>query len=136
MRLEIMSSAVCHESTEEACVAVCACPGVCFTRSTNCPWELKLPAEISKIAKPTQLRRSSFPCVSQVFEDSVIHTRRKRVAMGWSAKRCTLLPPVPAATSPCGNFTHSPDVCLFSASSFPFQYSTAYFLAYGFAQAI
>jgi hypothetical protein len=53
-----MSFSVCHGSTDEACVVVCGDPGVCFTKSTNSPAELKVPAEISEMAYPTQFRMS------------------------------------------------------------------------------
>src|ERR1700757_5513181 len=83
-----------------------------------------------------QFRGSPLPCVSQVFEDPVPQIRKNRAAIGGSASRSTLFSPVPPFTSPCGNFTHSPAVGLFSASSFPVQYSTTYFVAYGFAHTI
>src|SRR3974390_1641175 len=117
-----MSFSVCHGSCEDACNAVCAWLGVCFTRSINCPNELKVPTEISLIAYPTQFRTSSLPCVSHVLELSVIQMRRNLVWSGLAESLCTWPPPIPAFTSPCGKFTQAPEVCLFSASSFPVQY--------------
>src|SRR5262249_43676438 len=102
----------------------------------NLPSLEKLPAEISKAAKPTQLRGSADPWESQVFEDSVITTRRKRARTGWLATRRRGAPPLLWEISPCGNVAHAPASGRSMGFSPPAQYWTRNLVAYGSAQLI
>src|SRR5262245_24501246 len=100
----------------------------------NLPSLEKLPAEISKAAKPTQLRGSAEPCESQVFEDSVIRTRRNRAWTGWPARRSRGEPPLLFEISPFGKVFQVPAIGLSMGFSLPDQYWTRNFVAYGSAQ--
>src|SRR6202012_6017723 len=62
--------------------------------------------------------------------------RRERGNTGPSARSSNDLPPLPAVTSPWGNFSHVPLAGLSSAPSLPVQYSMAYCVGYGFGQAM
>src|SRR5450432_389806 len=75
------SVAACQGSTEEGQVTVCLRLGRGVTTSVNWPFGAKVPAYSSLMAWPTQLRLSDEPCVSQVFEYSVIHMRRYRTGI-------------------------------------------------------
>src|SRR5229473_1002856 len=79
-----------------------------FATSTKSPLASTLPAWISCMAYPTQLRTSSAPCRSQVFDDSVIQTRRYRVETGASASVRVTVPPFPSFTTAEGDVFHSP----------------------------
>ena len=60
------------------------------------------------MAYPTQLRMSSEPCRSQVFDDSVIQTRKYWVETGASASFRVTVPPWAFFTLPEGKVFHSP----------------------------
>src|SRR5579863_6247838 len=96
-----------------------------FWTSTNAPLVSTAPTRISLIAYPTQLRMSSDPCSSQVFEDAVIKTRTNSVETGASASFRETVPPCAAVCSPEGKVFHSPcGPASKSSARFPAQYST------------
>src|ERR1700687_110397 len=101
----------------------------------NSPRAVKFSASISFTASPAHFRGSLLPWVSQVFDDSVIQIRTKRVLIGGSDSFSACVPPLLFRTSPPGKSVHAPAVGLLDAS-FPNQNCTAYLLAYGFAHAI
>src|SRR5260370_41589199 len=68
-------------------------------------------------------------------EDPVIHIRRYRGRTGSDESFSCSVPTCPSCTSPDEKVVQNPLVCLSSASP-PVQYCTAYFRAYGLAQAM
>src|SRR5689334_18895966 len=85
-------------------------------RSTKPPLASRLPAVISWMAYPTQLRGSPSPCSSQVLDDSVIHTRRYLTGTGDSARLSVAVPPCPLLTVPDVNRFHWPSGFLLRGS--------------------
>src|ERR1017187_6950935 len=63
------------------------------------------------------------PSASQVFDDSVIHIRKNRTAMGVLLKRIVSVLPFPSVTVPCGKVCQTPRVTALMGSS-PVQYWT------------
>ena len=55
-----------------------------------------------------QLRLSAEPCVSQVFEDSVIQMRRYRTGIVQVISFNVGVPPLPSVTVPMGKVCHVP----------------------------
>src|SRR5579862_495547 len=105
-----MSDVSCHGSTDEQIVWLWPPPAACFTKSLNVPSAATFPTYTSRIAYPTQLRRSAEPCVSQVFEDSVIQMRMWRVETGKAVRLSSTSPPFPCSTAPAGNVCQIPFV--------------------------
>src|SRR5689334_1025158 len=94
------SAAECQGSIEELVY-----PG-CPSAAVNLPPASTVPALNSWMPYPTQLRMSSDPCSSQVFEDSVIHTRRNRVETESGATFSVTAPPFPSLTARTGTAFH------------------------------
>src|SRR5215469_7683489 len=99
-----------------------------MTRSWNCCFGPVVPRYSSRIEYPTQLRRSSEPCVSQVFEDCVIQIRSQRTGMGEDARRMVAMPPLPFSIAPEGNVCQVPLFGNLMGSS-PVKNCTAYCVA-------
>src|SRR5581483_7984408 len=108
----------------------------CFIRSVNTPLSSIVPRYSSRIAYPTQFLRSPAPCVSHVFDDSVINTRTNFVLTLAASSRIVSVPPLPSFTAPAANVFHCPLSCSSIASPSPTQCCTAYTRAYGSAHAI
>src|SRR5215472_18092467 len=121
----------CHGSTEEQYVAVCFSSGECRIKSSRFPSPPIVPRYSSLIAYPTQFRGSLAPCVSQVFDDSVISTRTYLASIVAGSRRWVALPPLASFTTPAENVFHSPVFLSSMASPVPTQYCTAYTRAYG-----
>src|SRR5215471_7745464 len=96
------SAAECQGSMEELVYPGCPSAGV------NLPAASMPPALKSWMPYPTQLRMSSDPCSSHVFEDSVIQTRRYRAETESEESFSVTAPPFPSFTTPPGNVFHCP----------------------------